>query len=562
MSRAGWFVERTTRRDPVICGDIYEMTLGTSHTDRASCPPGTQWRLPLLVSLVFLVCCVWVSSKKPFWTDELTCVYLIQDHSLVHMMHALAGGADDVPPLYYLSAWTWTRVAGVSQLSLRLHSWLWISIAFVLIWTVLRRRYGYWPASVGCAAAFCLSRLVIYHNSETRFYAVFLGVVAFGVWVFDRVHESDRLRLGQMALITIAHAGMIYVHVFGVLYSGCILLAWILADAWERRWRPAVYASVMIGWLTFLPWLPIFRRQTLIFQHSSWIPIPTVTDLLEAFPHKVNLPLALIFIIGFVLLNQRRRAGRITRPQTSAQVALFFLSVIFIMLPPLALWICSRVSRSVFWDRYMIASTVGWAIILSFLCEELGLGAVEDGELPAGPVSVDRFEQKQFSPCWLLGLFLAFPLFHALMHPRIERPNAERLPARLEGLPIALQTPHAFLPRMYYLGSNNNYYYVLDWEASLDPRSKPGANVYDVTVDGLRRFYPLAHVVSTPDFLAQHPRFLYFDQHENAWFGLRVRQSGQYKLTLIPHDTPGMHLVDGDDTDVWLAERIGDTKDK
>jgi hypothetical protein len=552
--------ELTTNRDLVIYGGVYEMTSDPSNTNRASYPAGRQWRLPLLVSVVFLVCCVWVNGKKPFWADELTCVYLIQDHSFGHVLHALAGGADVAPPLYYVSAWSWARVAGVSQLSLRLHSWLWISVAFALTWTVLRRRYGYWPASVGCATAFCLSRLVLYHNSETRFYAFFLGVVAFGVWVFDRVHESNRLRPGQMALIAVAHASMVYAHVFGVLYSGCILLAWIMADAWQRRWRPAVYASVVIGWLIFLPWLPIFHRQTAVFQHASWIPIPTVTDLLEAFALKINLPLALIFISGFALLNQRQRVGRTLRPQTSAQEALFLLSVIFIVLVPLALWIFSQVSRSVFWDRYMIASTLGWAIILSFLCEELGLGATEDGGSGAGSESGGRFERGQFSPWLLLGLILAFPLFHALLHPRIPRPNAERLPASLAGLPIALQTPHAFLPRMYYLGTNNNYYYVLDWEASSDPHSKPGASINDQTVDGLRRFYSLSHVVNSPDFLSQHQRFLYFDQHVNAWFDLRVRQSGQYKLTLIPRDTPGMFLVDGDGTDVWLAERIGDAK--
>lgn len=536
------------------------MTSDIPNTNRASPPTGSRWRFPLSVSLVFLVCCVWVNGKKPFWADELTCVYLIQDHSLGHMLRALAGGADVVPPLYYLSAWTWARVAGVSQLSLRLHSWLWISIAFALIWAVLRRRYGYWPASAGCAAAFCLSRLVIFHNTETRFYGFFLGVVAFAVWVFDRVHESDRLRAGQMALIAVAHACMVYAHVFGVLYSGSILLAWIVTDAWQHRWRPAVYASVVIGWLAFLPWLPIFRQQTAIFQHGSWIPIPTVTDLLEAAGLKINLPLALIFIIGFALVNQRQRPGRTLRPQTPAQEALLVLSILFIVLVPLALWVFSQVSRSVFWDRYMIASTLGWAILLSFLCEELGVGATEDGKLDARTWATGRCERGSFSPGWLLALFLAFPLFHALMHPRIPQPNAERLPAGLEGLPVALQTPHAFLPRMYYLGTNNNYYYVFDWDASIDPRSKPGASVYDKTIDGLRRFYPLAHVVNTPDFLSQHPRFLYFDQHETAWFDLRVRQSGQYKLTFIPRDAPGMFLVNSDDTDVWLVERIGDTK--
>jgi hypothetical protein len=447
-------------------------------------------------------------------------------------------------------------VAGVSQLSLRLHSWLWISIAFAFTWAVLRRRYGYWPAAVGCAAAFCLSRLVLYHNSETRFYAVFLGVVSFGVWVFDRVYESDRLRPGQMALIVVAHACIIYTHVFGVLYSGSILLAWVIADAWQRRWRPAMYASVVIGWLTFLPWLPVFRRQTGVFSHGSWIPVPTFTDLLEAFTHKVNLPLALIFIIGFMVLNQRQRTGRTLRSQTPAQGALFLLGVIFIVLVPLALWIFSRVSQSVFWDRYMIASTIGWAILLSFLCEQLGLGVTEG----TGVETAGRIEPRGFSPSLLLAVFLAFPLLYALMHPRITRPTAEQLPAGLAGLPIALQTPHAFLPRIYYFGTNNNYYYVLDREAAIDPRSTPSAAVYYKTIDGLCRFYPVPHVVSTPDFLSQHPRFLYFDQHESAWFDLRVREGGQYKLTPIPRDTPGMFLVDGNDIDVWLVERIGNTK--
>src|ERR1039458_7051128 len=115
------------------------MTSDTSDTNRGSCPAGTSWYLPLLVSLIFLVCCVWVNGKKPFWADELVCVALIQDHSFGHMLHALAGGADAVPPLYYVSAWSWARVAGVSQLSLRLHSWLWVRGVLSVCWAVFPR---------------------------------------------------------------------------------------------------------------------------------------------------------------------------------------------------------------------------------------------------------------------------------------------------------------------------------------------------------------------------------------------------------------------------------------
>ena len=500
--------------------------------------------------MVLLISCVWINGKKPLWTDELTCVYLIQDHSLGHMLQALAGGADVVPPLYYLSAWTWARVAGVSGLSLRLHSWLWVSIGFALIWGVARRWYGYWPASVGCVAAFCLSRLVLYHNSEVRFYGFFLGVVAFGVWVFDRINESDHLTWRQGALIALAHACLIYSHVFGVLYSGCILLAWIVADAWHQRWRPAVYVAVVIGWLAFLPWLPIFRHQTGIFGFASWIPTPTVNDLLEAFGHKIYIPLALVLIGGVALLNGRQKRVKALRQQTSAQEALFVLAVIFIVLVPVVVWFFSRQFKSVFWDRYMIPSTLGWAIVLSFICEELGMGVG----------GTEESRPREVTGRLLLTALLVFPIFHALMHPRIPRPDAERFPASLQGLPIALQTPHVFLPRMYYLGASNNYYYVLDWEASKDPRSDRGSNIDDQSVDGTRRYYPLPHVVSTAEFLALSPRFLYFDQHMSAWLDIRIRESGQYKLTPIPRNTPGMYLVDDGNTQVWLVERIGSAK--
>jgi Dolichyl-phosphate-mannose-protein mannosyltransferase len=532
------------------------MTSVAPNADRTSRPAHTQWRLPVLFSAVFLISCVWVSSKKPFWLDELNCFYLAQDPSFGHMTQALAGGADTVPPLYYVSLWTWAQVGGVSELSLRLHSWLWLSLTFALIWSVLRRRHGYWPASAGCLAAFCLSRLVLYHNSEARFYGFFPAVVAFGIWVFDRVYESNRLSLRQAALIALAHAIMVLAHVFGMLYSGAILLAWILADSWQRRWRPLAYVSVAVGWLAFLPWLPIFRHQTEIFRHESWIPTPTVNDLLDALAHKVNLPLALILIVGFALLNRRGAAGNTRPTQTPSQEALFVLSVILIVFVPVALWIFSRLFRSVFWDRYMIPSTLGWAILLSFIGERLGLGADEIGEAQQGSKFVLPARRRQVVPRLLLASFLAFPLLYAWMHPSNPRPNAERLPPGLAELPIVLDTPQAFLPRVHYFGTNSNYYFILDWETAIDPKSQQGTSVNHVIIDLLDRYYSLPHVVSTTDFLSHHSRFLYFDQRVSAWFDLRVRQSGQYKLTLIPRDTPGMFLVDDGKTQVWLAERI------
>ncbi|HUJ09158.1 MAG TPA: glycosyltransferase family 39 protein [Verrucomicrobiae bacterium] len=522
------------------------MTTVTTDSGGSSRRVYSQRFLLVSVSVVFLISCVWVSYKKPFWLDELNCFYLAQDPSFGHMIHALAGGADVVPPPYYVSLWTWARVGGVSEVSLRLHSWLWLSVAFALIWGVLRRRYGYWPASAGCLAAFCLSRLVLYQNTEARFYGFFLAVVAFGIWVYDRVYESNRLRLGQMTLIALANALLILSHIYGGFYSGAILLAWMLADFWQCRWRPGAYASVVIGWLAFLPWLPIFRHQAAIFGYESWIPVPSINDLLDSFTHKVNLPLALILIIGFALLTRRRSTIESPRPESPPQEALFVLAVILIVFVPIVGWIFSRLVKSVFWDRYMIPSTLGWAIVLTFVSERVGLGP--DYSTAPSP--------RTLGLPLLLATFLAFPILYAWAHPTEPRPTAERLPAALAGLPVVLDTPHAFLPRVHYLGTNSNYYFILDWEAATDPKSQRGASVNYKIIDLLHEYYSLPNAVSTQDFLSRYPRFLYFDQYVSAWFDLRVRRSGRYKLTHIPRNTPGLFLADDGSIDVWLAERL------
>src|SRR5664279_6585640 len=78
--------------------------------------------LPLLTVGVLLTACVLGSARKEIWIDEVHTLVVTTDHSVPHMMHALANAVDGGMPLYYLLAHGWGLLFGNSLLALRLLS--------------------------------------------------------------------------------------------------------------------------------------------------------------------------------------------------------------------------------------------------------------------------------------------------------------------------------------------------------------------------------------------------------------------------------------------------------
>ena len=86
--------------------------------------PAKKWEyfIPAVATLSLLVSCVVVSAKKYFWNDELLSYYLFSDRSFLHMLGAFHDKINNAPPLYFVLGWVWARMAGTSELSLRLLS--------------------------------------------------------------------------------------------------------------------------------------------------------------------------------------------------------------------------------------------------------------------------------------------------------------------------------------------------------------------------------------------------------------------------------------------------------
>ena len=117
---------------------------------------------------------------QSFWHDEAVTAHRILQHSLFATLGKIPG-SEDTPPLYYLLAWLWTRVFGISEVGLRSLSALigtaTVPVAFLAMRTLTPRR----APALATAALAAVSPVLVWYSQEARAYIllVLLGTLSF-----------------------------------------------------------------------------------------------------------------------------------------------------------------------------------------------------------------------------------------------------------------------------------------------------------------------------------------------------------------------------------------------
>ena len=223
------------------------------------------------------------SRKKYFWCDEVFSWTLVTDKSLRHMFTALVQGADGAPPVFYVVARIWSLAFGTSELALRSVSCLGFIVALAVMWTIMRRAYGTWPAAIALVTVFATSQSVGYQVAEARFYGLLTALVACAVYLYAHAVWTRAFTRRLFILTALTHVALLYTHPYGAIYSAAILAAWIVCDKVQGRPWHAGYLSVIIAWLVFIPWLPSLQRVGALGKPHSWIPVPSLPDLVTAY---------------------------------------------------------------------------------------------------------------------------------------------------------------------------------------------------------------------------------------------------------------------------------------
>jgi mannosyltransferase len=199
-------------------------------------------------------------TKSDLWLDEALTVNIarLPLHDLPSFLRR-----DGAPPLYYVLLHVWMGWFGQSDLAVRSLSGVMGVITLPLVWLAGRRLGGTtvaWAALILVAT----SPFAVRYDTENRMYALVALLTVLGFLALDRALQ--RPRPGNLVAVAVVTGLLLYTHYWSIYLVGTVLL-WLAFEAWRGRaaWRTgarAALVAVVIGCLTFLPWLPIFVFQS------------------------------------------------------------------------------------------------------------------------------------------------------------------------------------------------------------------------------------------------------------------------------------------------------------
>jgi hypothetical protein len=211
-------------------------------------------------TVVALVLRLWGIGHQSFWYDESLTVD--EMHMRFLRMLSTVRLTEVTPPLYFASAWMWTRLAGFGEAGVRslsaLAGTLTVPAVAACAATLAGRR-----AAVIAAALVAVNPLLIWYSQEARAYALMTLLCALSWLFFLRAARGGRA--ADLALWAVASALALATHYFA-LFLVAPELAWLVARAPRR---PSVWgAAVGVGavGLALLPFA-IARRS----RGTHWI---------------------------------------------------------------------------------------------------------------------------------------------------------------------------------------------------------------------------------------------------------------------------------------------------
>ncbi|MBS1838008.1 MAG: hypothetical protein JST64_09965, partial [Actinobacteria bacterium] len=298
---------------------------------------------------------------------------------------------DGHPPLYYVILHLWGSAVGWTPWALRALSGLFGVAALPLAWWA-GLRVGGRPDADGrvdpvrarrtaAAALVILAALpfAIRYSSETRMYSLVMLLVLVGYLCID--HHRERPRLSTAIGVAVTASLLLWSHYWSIWLLGAVGLV-LLAQAFlehrraERARRNAelgLAAAIVVGALTFLPWLPAMLYQS-AHTGTPWGDVVRpaafgVLGMIQVFGGAVAEPqLGAYLVAGLIvvgILGTTNAAGRIelgwrVRP-TARREGLVVVVTLGIA------WSVSFVARAAFSARYL-------AVVVPLVVLVIGMG--------------------------------------------------------------------------------------------------------------------------------------------------------------------------------------------
>lgn len=302
---------------------------------------------------------------QDFWRDEAFTVMLAKQN----FSDIVAFTTRDFnPPLYYFIVHIWMRLFGSSEIAVRSLSLLFYLGTVLVVFLFMERVFRFSPKkSYFYTFAFLFNPLLLYNAFEARMYAM-LAFFATLSWYF--------LKRGKPRLYIVATVLGLYTHYFMIL----VLLSQIFYIAsshlLKKKAKLRDYREIGVSFLYFVPWLIFLFLSHRLGQEQFWILQPqfdTYThmpsllytgyefdfEFFQRFLLPFTIFLNIIPLYGLFQLRHQREKYR--------DIFLFLTSWTFI---PVFITFGLSLTKPLFLPRYLIASSVGFSILLIYILDE------------------------------------------------------------------------------------------------------------------------------------------------------------------------------------------------
>jgi hypothetical protein len=169
---------------------------------------------------------------------------------------------DGAPPLYYYLLHFWSGAFGTSDTAVRALSGVLSCATLPFIW-LAGRRLGGKTVAAGALVLVATSPFAVRYATENRMYALVGLLTAAGVVALQ--HVFRRRTAANLVAVALLTGLLLYTH-YWALYLVGVTVLWVAFQAWRgpegvRRGARGALVAMLVGCLTFVPWVPTFLYQ-------------------------------------------------------------------------------------------------------------------------------------------------------------------------------------------------------------------------------------------------------------------------------------------------------------
>jgi hypothetical protein len=505
-----------------------------------SAPPALQLADAIGISLfcvLLLIVSYFRSRHCMFWSDEIMGWFVLRQPTWHDLLHLWNAGIDSSGIWFYVLGRPWVAIFGASEISLHEFSAAGLAASGAILWIVARRFYSILPVAATIVFVFSASLGLSWQLANGRTYGVFLLANSLVIYL---LFHGENPRFGRPSPLFLvasfaAYSFLIGSHILGVLYAGFYLAVQLAFDLRGRRFRPVLYLSVALSFLTFLLNLTNLRATIMLGKPVFWTQRPTYLNLLSmgvVFDHRVAYPM--IFLLVLVLLSLRYRARR---------APVYLLALGFTVLDIL-LFYYSRFATSIYVNRYTLPFSFISILILSELFTQL---KEANTFLP---------RVRQFFPAVFLLAAAGGFFLHKWQRPWLPFHNyTGPLMAMLPpGLPVIDTDPGSFVEIEFYQHNflKQPLLFPADRSVALDPRNVVGASGFNEMDNFKSHGLYVDNIVPTSQVLDRYPNFVVITGlYPNMWLPDRILSDPRFSATNYgTYD-------DGDSVfHIWVVHRV------